>query len=59
MLNKMNEIMILEPYRKDYEATTLSLVHKEKIPYNTVIETLREIMGSGLIPSVIKIDIEA
>ncbi|MGN5653915.1 nucleotidyl transferase AbiEii/AbiGii toxin family protein [Bacillus sp. Brlt_9] len=59
LLKKMDEIMILESYREDYEFTTLALVHKEKIPYNTVIETLREIMGSGLIPSVIKIDIEA
>lgn len=57
ILDKLDDIIEKEFYRDDYESITVQLMHKEEdiVPYENVIESLKDIIGSGLIPSVIEI----
>lgn len=57
ILDKLNEMINKEPYREDYESITVQLMYKEEdvIPYDHVIETLKTIISSNLIPSIIEL----
>ena len=56
ILDKLNEIINKELYKEDYETITIQLMHKEEdiVPYEIVIESLKAIITSGLIPSEIE-----
>ena len=56
ILDKLNEIINKELYKEDYETITIQLMHKEEdiVPYEVVIESLKAIITSGLIPSEIE-----
>lgn len=57
ILDKLNEIINKDLYKEDYETITIQLMHKEEdiVPYNVVIESLKAIITSGLIPSKIEV----
>lgn len=56
ILDKLNEIINKDLYKEDYETITIQLMHKEEdiVPYEVVIESLKAIITSGLIPSEIE-----
>ncbi|RFU66799.1 nucleotidyl transferase AbiEii/AbiGii toxin family protein [Bacillus sp. V59.32b] len=57
MVDKLNEIIDKKLYRDDYETITVQLMHKEEdiINYDDVIDSLKAIINSGLIPLTIKL----